>query len=200
MSCEEQVRVTEVALLSDAWNRLERVTFDYRRRNGATQMLTREVYHVDDGATVLLYDEARRTVVLIRQFRLPKYLRDGAGYMIEAPAGLIGDVSAEERIKAETEEEAGYRVSTVTKIFEATMMPGSTNHRVHFFIAPYTQADKVSNGGGILAEGEEIDVIEVGFDEALAMIDRGEIIDGKTIMLLQYARINLFGTSAVGGS
>ncbi|MGN6087586.1 GDP-mannose pyrophosphatase [Trinickia sp.] len=199
MSLDDRVRVTDVAVLSDDWNRLEKVTFDYRRSDGATQTLTREVYHVDDGATVLLYDVARRTVVLVKQFRLPMHLREGRGYMIEAPAGLVGNASPEARIKAEVEEEAGYRVKTVTKIFEAVMMPGCAGHRVHFFVAPYTPSDKVSAGGGMVVEGEDIEVIEVEFEEALAMVERGAIVDAKTILLLQHARIGLFGNATAGG-
>lgn len=198
MPLDERVRVTEVAVLSDDWNRLEKVTFDYLRSDGATQTLTREVYHVDDGATVLLYDVVRRTVVLVKQFRLPMYLREGRGYMVEAPAGLVGDASPEARIKAEVEEEAGYRVEAVTKIFDAIMMPGSAGHRVHFFVAPYSPSDKVSAGGGMVVEGEDIEVIEVEFDDALAMVESGEIVDAKTIMLLQHARINLFAKATVG--
>lgn len=188
----DAIRITQAVTLSENWNRLENVTFDYRRKDGLTQSLTREVYHVDDGATVLLHDDARRTVVLIKQFRLPMFLQGSPGYLIETPAGLLGGANAEERIKAEVEEEAGYRIATVKKVFEAIMMPGCAGHRVHFFTAAYTLADKVSTGGGVLDEGEEIEVLEVDFDAALAMIDRGEIVDAKTILLLQYARVNLF--------
>lgn len=198
MSRDERVRVREVVPLSDNWNRLERVTFDYCRRDGETQTLTREVYHVDDGATVLLYDLDRRKVVLIRQFRLPMFMQGGSGYLVEAPAGLVGSSSPEERIKAEIEEEAGYRISTVSKICEAVMMPGCAGHRVHLFSARYTPSDKVSNGGGIREEGEEIEVLEVDFDDALAMIERTEIIDAKTIILLQYAQANLFRSENAG--
>jgi nudix-type nucleoside diphosphatase (YffH/AdpP family) len=199
MPHDETINVTEVVQLSDNWNRLDKVTFDYRRKDGVIQSLTREVYHVDDGATVLLYDELRRTVLLIRQFRLPMYLHGGQGYLIEAPAGLLGDADAAERIKAEIEEETGYRVATVRKIFEAVMMPGCAGHKVHFFMASYSPSDKVSDGGGLEEEGEDIEVLELGIDDALSMVDCGEIVDAKTIMLLQYAKVHLVQTAASHG-
>ncbi|RDU96141.1 NUDIX domain-containing protein [Trinickia dinghuensis] len=191
MHGDARINVTHTEVLSDDWNRLEKVSFDYTRVDGATQSLTREVYHVDDGATALLYDSVRRTVVLVRQFRLPSHLRGKPAYLLEAPAGLLDGSSAEARIKDEIEEEAGYRVKSVERVFEAVMMPGSTGHRVHFFVAPYSPADKVSDGGGLRHEGEDIEVVEMGFDDALAMVNRGEIVDAKTMLLLQYARIHL---------
>lgn len=191
MSWDERVTVTQSVVLSDEWNRLEKVSFDYTRSDGVTGSLTREVYHVDDGATALLYDETRRTVVLVRQFRLPLYLRGGPGYLLEAPAGLLGGARADERIKQEIEEEAGYRVKSVARVFEAIMMPGSAGHRVHCFVAPYSESDKVSCGGGLRHEGEDIEVVEMGIDEALAMMARGEIVDAKTMLLLLYAQANL---------
>jgi nudix-type nucleoside diphosphatase (YffH/AdpP family) len=189
---DDVAQVTEVVTLSENWNRLEKITFDYQRKDGVTQSLTREIYHVDDGATILLHDNTRRTVLLVRQFRLPLFLGGGSGYLVEAPAGLLGGANAEARIKAEVEEETGYQVSSVKKVFEAVMMPGCSGHRVHFFTAPYSAADRVSGGGGVADEGEDIQVLELSFEDALAMIERGEIVDAKTILLLQYARINVF--------
>lgn len=191
MRRDERIHVTQSAVLSDEWNRLEKVSFDYTRSDGTTQSLTREVYHVDDGATALLYDETRRTIVLVRQFRLPAYLRGGSGYLLEAPAGLLGGELADERIKQEIEEEAGYRVRSVTRVFEAVMMPGSAGHCVHCFVAPYSESDKVSGGGGLRHEGEDIEVVEMSIDEALGMMVRGEIVDAKTMLLLLYAQANL---------
>jgi nudix-type nucleoside diphosphatase (YffH/AdpP family) len=192
MSQRERIRVTHVEQLSADWNKLEKVSFDYVLSNGETQPLTREIYHVDDGATALLYDVARRSVILVRQFRLPAYLRGAPGYLLETPAGFLDGSDPEARMKLEVEEETGYRVESMTKVFEALMVPGCVTHAVHFFIAEYTPEHRVSQGGGIRSEGEDIEVIEVSIDEATAMISRGEITDGKTIMLLQYAALHLF--------
>jgi nudix-type nucleoside diphosphatase (YffH/AdpP family) len=187
-----RVRIVDVEVLSDDWYVLKKTTFDYQRADGSWQRQSRETYDRGNGATLLLYEPAHRTVVLTRQFRLPAFVNGHHGMLIEAPGGLLEQASPEERIRAEVEEETGYRVQTVRKVYEAFMSPGSVTEKVFFFVAEYAAATRVSKGGGIASEGEDIEVLELPFDEALAMIQRGEIVDGKTIMLLQYAALHLF--------
>ena len=184
------MRIVDVKLLSDDWYVLKKTTFDYQRADGSWQRQSRETYDRGNGATVLLHDPLRRTVVLTRQFRLPAFVNGHDGMLIEAPGGLLEEASPEERIRAEVEEETGYRVHAVRKVFEAFMSPGSVTEKLFFFVAEYDAAAKVSEGGGVVSEGEDIEVLELPFDEALAMIKRGEIVDGKTIMLLQHAALN----------
>ncbi|MGY4495041.1 NUDIX domain-containing protein [Pseudomonas sp. TE3610] len=188
---DSPVRITGKVLLSDNWYLLNKYTFDLRRRDGSWQTQTREVYDRGNGATILLYNLAKRTVVLIRQFRLPTFLNGTDGYLIETAAGLLDNASPEERIRLEVEEETGYRVKAIEKIYEAFMSPGAVTERIHFFIGEYEEQDRISDGGGLEGEGEDIEVLELGFDEALAMVSNGQINDGKTIMLLQYLELRL---------
>ncbi|MGN8024401.1 NUDIX domain-containing protein [Phyllobacterium sp. 22229] len=188
----DRVRVRTVKILADDWFVLKKTTFDYLRRDGTWQTQNRETYDRGNGAVILLYDRARRTVILTRQFRYPAFVNGCTELLIEAPAGLLDNVSPEERIRKEAEEETGYRVQHVRKVFEAFMSPGSVTEKLYFFAGEYTSSDRVSDGGGEAAEGEDIDVLELPFDEALAMIGRGAIEDGKTIMLLQYAALHIF--------
>lgn len=190
----ERVQVIESQVLSDDWYLLKKTIFDFRRADGTWQRQQRETYDRGNGATLLLYQLARRRVILIRQFRFPAFVNGHDGMLVEAPAGLLDTQTPEQRIRAEVMEETGYRVGEVRKIFEAFMSPGSVTEKLFFFVAEYDAASRVSAGGGIEAEGEDIEVLELAFDEALAMIVRGEIVDAKTIMLLQYAAIHLFGT------
>lgn len=192
MSISHRVRVQRVETLSDNWYVLKKVTFDFLRNDGTWQTQIRESYDRGNGAAILLYDTDRRTVILVRQFRYPAYVNGADELLIEAPAGLLDEATPEARIRAETEEETGYRIGEVTKIFEAYMSPGSVTEKLHFFVGRYTPADRASAGGGHPDEGEDIDVLELSFDKALAMIGSGEIRDAKTIMLLQYAALNLF--------
>lgn len=187
----DRVRITEEKLLSDNWYVLKRVSFELRRRDGSWQAQTREVYDRGNGATILLYNLAQRTVVLTRQFRIPAHVNGHSGFLIEAAAGLLDNASPEERIRLEAEEETGYRVSAVRKIYEAFMSPGSVTERIHFFIGEYQPGDRIGHGGGLIEEGEDIEVIELGFEQAIAMVASGEIADGKTIMLLQYLQLHL---------
>lgn len=189
----ERVRIVDVTVLSDDWYVLKKTTFDYQRADGSWQRQSRETYDRGNGATLLLYEPVRRTVVLTRQFRLPAFVNGHHGMLIETPAGLLEQASPEERIRAEVEEETGYRVQAVRKVFEAFMSPGSVTEKLFFFVAEYAASAKVGQGGGVESEGEDIEVLELPVDEALAMVQRGEIVDGKTIMLLQYAALNLFG-------
>ncbi len=195
MSIADRVRVQNVRVLSDDWYILKKTTFSYRRRDGSWQEQSRETYDRGNGATILLYDLARRTVILTRQFRYPAFVNGCDSLLVEAPAGLLDKASPEERIRAEAEEETGYRVHDVSPIFEAYMSPGSVTEKLHFFVGRYTPADRVATGGGNAAEGEDIDVLEIGIDEAMAMIGAGTIMDGKTIMLLQHAALTLFGNA-----
>jgi nudix-type nucleoside diphosphatase (YffH/AdpP family) len=187
----DRVRVVDVQVLSDDWYVLKKNTFDYRRADGSWQRQSRETYDRGNGATVLLYDPRRRTVVLTRQFRFPAFVNGHDGMLIEAPGGLLEEASPEERIRAEVEEETGYRVHAVRKVFEAFMSPGSVTEKLYFFVAEYDAEARIGHGGGVADEGEDIEVLELPFDEAMEMIARGEIMDGKTMMLLQYAALHL---------
>lgn len=188
---EERVRIHNIETLSDDWYVLKKTTFDYLRRDGQWQTQTRETYDRGDGATILLYNRERRTVILIRQFRFPTW-RDGHdGFLIEAAAGLLEQSSPEQRIRAEVEEETGYKVGEVHKVFEAFMSPGSVTERLHFFVAEYQPASRIGDGGGLAHEGEDIEVLELPLAEAMHMVRDGRICDGKTIMLLQHAQLHL---------
>jgi nudix-type nucleoside diphosphatase (YffH/AdpP family) len=192
MSISDRIRVKDARLLSDNWTTLKTTTFEWRRRDGTWQTQQRETYDRGNAAVILPYNPMRRTVVLIKQFRYPTYVNGYDELMIEAVAGLLDDESPENRIRAEAEEEAGYRLRHVQKVFEAFMSPGSVTERLHFFVAEYEPDMKIGDGGGLQDEGEDIEVIEPTIDEALAMIADGRIVDGKTIMLLQYAALNFF--------
>jgi len=154
------------------------------------QRQSRETYDRGNGATILLFSRDQRTVVLTRQFRLPAFVNGHDGMMIEAAAGLLDNATPEERIRAEAQEETGYRVDNVQKVFEAYMSPGSVTEKLHFFIAEYDASARVGRGGGVEAEGEDLEVIELTLDDALDAVRRGEIVDAKTIMLLQFAALN----------
>jgi len=193
MTVSDRVRVKNVSVLSDRHYRLNEVEFDYRRGDGEWQTQKREVFDRGDAATLLPYNLANRTVVLTRQFRLPAYLAGHDDLMIEAAAGMLDDETPEKRIRAEAEEEIGYRLGDVRKVFEAFMSPGSVTEKLHFFVAEYEAAMRVGNGGGIAEEGEDIEVLELPIDSALAMISDSRIVDAKTIMLLQYAALLIFG-------
>lgn len=190
-SQQERVRIQGVQTLSHDWYLLQKTTFDYLRRDGQWQTQTRETYDRGDGATILLYNKARRTVILIRQFRFPTLRAGHDGFLIEAAAGLLEQASAEQRIRAEVEEETGYAVGEVHKVFEAFMSPGSVTERLHFFVAEYDPASRIGDGGGLAHEGEDIEVLELPLAQALRMVDDGRICDGKTIMLLQHAQLHL---------
>ena len=187
----ERVRIQGVQTLSHDWYLLQKTTFDYLRRDGQWQTQTRETYDRGDGATILLYNKVKRTVILIRQFRFPTYRQGHDGFLIEAAAGLLEQASAEQRIRAEVEEETGYAVGDVHKVFEAFMSPGSVTERLHFFVAEYDPASRISDGGGLAHEGEDIEVLELPLAQAMRMVADGRICDGKTIMLLQHAQLQL---------
>jgi len=189
METKARVRVLKTEVLSDDWYVLRKVTFDFQRRDGVWQRQSRETYDRGNGATILLRERNTGNVLLTRQFRMPAFVNGHDGMLIESPGGLLDDATPEERIRAEVEEETGYRVHHVEKIFEAFMSPGSVTEKLYFYIGDYDSAIRVSEGGGVEAEGEEIETIEVPLQTAMQMIERGEIMDGKTIMLLQYAAL-----------
>jgi len=188
---QSRVDIRQVQLLSSDWGVLKKTTFALRTAGGAWIEQTRETYDRGNGATLLLVNRARRTVVLTRQFRLPAYVNGHHGFLVEAAAGLLDGARPEERIAAEVEEETGYRIKDVRKLWDVFMSPGSVTERLHFFVADYEPGDRVGPGGGLAEEGEDLEVLELGIDAALAMIG-SEIVDGKTIMLLQYAQLHLF--------
>ena len=184
------VKILTTEILSDNWYTLRKVTYDYLKKDGTWQTQSREAYDRGNGAAILLYNTTLKTVILIRQFRMPTFINgNDNGMLTEACAGLLDKDNAEDCIKRETEEETGYKITAVKKIFEAYMSPGSVTEMLHFFIAEYSHDMKVNEGGGIAYEQEEIDVLELPFDNALQMVETGGIKDGKTIMLLQYVRL-----------
>ena len=187
----EQIKIIKEELLSDNWYTLKKYTYEILKPDGIRQIQTREVYDRGNGAVILLYNQEFKTVILTRQFRLPSFVNGNRkGVLIEACAGLLDQDNPEEAIKRETEEETGYRIKEVRKIFDAYMSPGSVSEILYFFIAEYTPSMKVHAGGGIEHEQEDIEVLEISFDKAYGMIATGEIRDAKTIMLLQYMKIN----------
>ena len=188
----ERIVTRDVRVLSDAWSRLESVRFDYRRRDGVWESQTREVYHRGHGAAILLHDVRRRTVVLVRQFRYPAHAATGRGFLIEATAGMLEDDDAARTVVAEVEQETGYRIGTPEFLFAAYVSPGSVTERIHFFAAPFERDERVGEGGGLADEGEDIEVLEIGIDDALDMIPDGQIEDMKTILLLQHAALHVF--------
>lgn len=183
----ERVNIIESQVLSHDWYLLKKITFDYLRNNGVWQRQTREVYDRGNGAAILLFNRAQKSIVLTRQFRLPVFVNGHDGLLVEVAAGLLEGASPQERIRAEAEEETGYRVHDVQKVFEAYMSPGSVTEKLHFFVAEYDAASRVGSGGGLEAEAEDLEVLELKFDEALEAFYSGQIVDAKTIMLLQYA-------------
>ncbi|EOC1473971.1 NUDIX domain-containing protein [Cronobacter turicensis] len=189
-SVREKVRIIETQTLSDDWYVLKKYTFDYQRRDGQWQRQSREAYDRGNGATILLYNRAERCVILTCQFRLPVFLNGYNGLLTETAAGLLDEADPETRIRAEAEEETGYLVDNVEKVFEAYMSPGSVTEKLYFFIGEYDPARRSGTGGGVADEGEDIEVVKMPIDDALRAVRDGEIVDAKTIMLLQYAALN----------
>lgn len=187
----KSVRNIQKELLSDNWYSLTKVTFEYLREDGVWETQVREAYDRGNGAVILLYNKEKGTVVLTRQFRMPTYLNGNEdGMMIEACAGILEKGNAEETIKMEVEEETGYKIDKVEKVFESYMSPGSVTEILYFFIGEYNASMKVGEGGGSEEETENIEVLELAFTEALQLVKTGEIKDAKTILLLQWAQIN----------
>jgi nudix-type nucleoside diphosphatase (YffH/AdpP family) len=184
------VVVRDVELLASGWHVLRRTTLERRRSDGEWVTEQRETYDRGNGATLLPYDPERRTVLLTRQFRYPVYVNGHPdGLLVEAAAGLLDDDSPEDAVRREVEEELGITVGQIEHVFDVFMSPGSVTERLHFYAAPYRPVDRTGAGGGLEEEGEDIEVVELPFDEALQMIDDGRIADAKTIMLLQWAAL-----------
>lgn len=186
MTVSDRIRVQNVRILSDNWYVLKT----------EWQTQHRETYDRGNGATLLPYNLAQRTVVLVKQFRYPAYVNGHDDLLIETAAGLLDNASPEVRIRAEAEEETGYRLGAIRKVFEAFMSPGSVTEKLHFFVAEYESSMQVGSGGGVASEGEDIEALELPIDQALAMIADGRIADAKTIMLLQYAALNISRTNS----
>jgi len=186
----QDIEVLETVVLADDWYTLRKVTFRQRGADGTWTIQSREAYDRGNGAAVLLYNPDRGTVVLTRQFRLPTYVNGNSdGMLVEVCAGLLDGEDPETAIRREAQEETGFRVGEVRKVFEAYMSPGSVTEILHFFTAAYQEGDRVSSGGGTGAD-ERIEVLELNFDQAMAMVTDGRIRDGKTVLLLQYAAIH----------
>lgn len=186
-----KVKNIKKVLLSDNWYTLNKIVFDYQMPNGDWVSQEREAYDRGNGAAIMLYNKEKQTVVLVSQFRMPTYLNGNeSGMLIEACAGLLDGDDPETCVIKEAEEESGFRVSKVEKVFESYMSPGAVTEVLYFYIAAYDDGNKVSLGGGLAEEQEDITVLEVDFEKALAMISTGEIKDAKTIMLLQYLKIH----------
>jgi nudix-type nucleoside diphosphatase (YffH/AdpP family) len=184
------VVVRDVEVTSDGWHVLRRTTYDYRRRSGQWVTEQRETYDRGNGAVILPYDAARGTVLLTRQFRYPVYVNGHPdGRFVEAAAGLLDADDPDTAIRREAAEELGVRIGPLEHVFDAYMSPGSVTERLHFYAAPYTPADRTGAGGGLPEDGEDIEVLELPFAEALAMVADGRIADAKTIMLLQWAAL-----------
>lgn len=187
----ENIKILKTEILSDNWYILKKVTYEYIKKDGTKQIQSREAYDRGNGAVILLYNKENRTVILTRQFRVPTYINGNeTGMLIEACAGLLDNDNPEDCIRRETEEETGFKISEVQKIFEAYMSPGSVTEILYFFIAEYTKEMKINEGGGVEHEEENIEVLELSIEDALKMIKNGEIKDAKTIMLLQYICLN----------
>jgi len=191
MTENSKLRNIQREILSDNWYVLNKYTYEYQNPDGQWELQHREAYDRGNGATILLYNKAKGTVVLTRQFRMPTFVNGNAsGMMIEACAGLLDGDNPEDCIKKEVEEETGYRIGKVEKVMEVYMSPGSVTEILFFFFGAYEDRQKVGEGGGVAEEQENIEVLEISFEKALEMIKTGEIRDSKTIILLQHAALN----------
>jgi GDP-mannose pyrophosphatase NudK len=187
----EKIKIISSTLLSDNWGKLNKIKYEYQLKNGSWQTQEREVYNRGNGAVILLYNKNKGTVILTEQLRIPTWFNGNPdGLMIEACAGLLDEKDPEDCIRRETEEETGYTLSEVRKVMEVYMSPGSVTEILYFFVASYSDAMKTGQGGGLDKEQENIEVLELPFENAVQMIADGKIKDAKTIMLLQYAKIN----------
>lgn len=187
----KRVKITSTEVLSDNWYQLNKVTFDYLRSDGEWQTQIRESYDRGNGAAVFMYNKESQNIILIRQFRLPSYLNGNKdGLLIETCAGLLDADDPETCIKKEILEETGYQINKVTKVFEAFMTPGAVTEQIHYFTAEYTSNMKTTEGGGLVQEQEDIEVLEMPFTQAIDLLNEGKIKDAKTMLLLQYAQIH----------
>jgi len=185
-----RIKNIQEEVISDQWATLKKVDFDYKNQDGLWEHITREVYDRGDGVCALLYNVERQTVLLIKQFRLPAYLNEDSGFLIEACAGMIADETPEQTIIREIEEEMGYCMDTITKVGDVFMTPGASTERIHMFLGLYEASQKVSDGGGLATEHEDIIVVEYAFAKALQALKSGDIRDAKTIILLQHLALS----------
>jgi len=186
-----ETKILSDELLSNNWYKLRKLTYEIKKRNGTVVKQVREAYDRGNGAAILLYNKENKTVILTRQFRLPTFINGNtSGMLIEVCAGLLDNDNPEDCIRREAEEETGYKISNVHKVYEAYMSPGSVTELLYFFVAEYAASMKINEGGGIEHEQEDIEVLELPFQKAFQMMESGEIKDGKTIMLLQYAKLH----------
>lgn len=188
----DKVKNIEKKILSDEWATLHRIDYDYQFKNNEWKPLSRESYNRGHGAAILLFSKEKKTVILTKQFRMPIYdTAPNEAMSIEVCAGAIDNNDKPlETIIRETEEEVGYKIENAKQVLTAYMSPGALTEKMYLFIAEYSEINKINEGGGLESENEEIEVVEISFQEALKMIEDEEIIDAKTIMLLQYAQIN----------
>ncbi|HMS67893.1 MAG TPA: GDP-mannose pyrophosphatase NudK [Saprospiraceae bacterium] len=186
----DRVKILDTKILSDNWYILKKITYEFFKKDGSRHVQEREAYDRGNGATILLYNTQNHSIILTKQFRLPTYINGNeTGMLIEACAGLLDKDNPEECIRRETEEETGYQIKAIQKAFQAYMSPGSVTEILHFFIAEYDAEMKVNEGGGLESEQENIEVLEIDFQKAIQMIENGEIMDAKTIMLIQYLQL-----------
>ncbi len=191
-----KIEILKDETLSDNWYHLRNITYRYTDSSGETKIHKHEAYDRGNGATILLYDPRRDTVVLVRQFRVPTYVNGYHGWLLETPAGLLDGENPAEAIRREVMEETGYLLKDVRFLFKSFMSPGSVTEIVHFFAAVIDSSDQAEEGGGAAHEGEDIEVVEIPLTDAMKMIENGDICDGKTIMLLQWAALNRASLSA----
>lgn len=191
MNSHPKLKNIKIDLLSNNYYTLNKITFDYLMSSGQWVNQMRECYNRGDGASILLYNTKKQTVILIKQFRMPTYMNDNKdGFLIEVCAGLLDKDNPETCIIRETEEEVGYRLKNVTKVYEAYSSPGVMTEKIHFFVGEYTDEMKVNSGGGLESEQEDIEALELSFKKAISMLNNGHIQDTRTIVLLQYAQIH----------
>jgi nudix-type nucleoside diphosphatase (YffH/AdpP family) len=188
---QDRIRIKSVEILSDDWARLTKTTFDYRRNDGSWETQVRQTYDRGNGAAILPFDRDRSTVLLVRQFRYPAFVTGHPEPLIEACAGLLDDHDPETAIRKEAEEELGYHLRDIRRLYTPYMSPGSVTERLTFFTADYKPSDRISDGGGTADEGEDIEVLEITLDQALAQVRDGRIIDAKTIMLIQHLKLEM---------
>ncbi|MGV1831616.1 NUDIX domain-containing protein [Agrobacterium vitis] len=185
------ITIVEDKTLWKGWSHLRKMVFDYAKPDGTTQRLSWEVFDRGHAVAILLHDPSKKTLLLVRQFRIPAYMMGDKPFLLEVPAGMTDGEDAEKAVTREVEEETGYHIAAPRFLFTAYMSPGAVTEKIHFFYSPIDEAQKLSLGGGLEAEHEDLELVEVPLKDAISMIERGDIVDGKTIMLLQWAALNL---------
>ena len=192
MPNSKRINIKNIKILSDNHFILKRYEFEYMRKDGTKQLQMREVYDCGDAVAALIYNREKQTVILVKQFRMPCFVNGNLDALLEVPAGLLDGMEPSKRIIEELKEETGYQVENLEKIYEGFACPGALTQKVHFFVGEYQDKDKTSLGGGIVDEGEEIEILEMSFSKALELLKNNQIQDMKTIMLLQYAQLKIF--------